>query len=218
MRTIIFSDTHLTERFDPKKFNFLYDICESAERIIINGDFWESWFVDPRKFINSKWSSLFRLLKSKDTTYIYGNHDLKVLSEEVGKYFSNSQLESTTLKVGKEILHIEHGQRLFRTFDAKVNNIKILAMSKYLILASQFILDSIFSKLFGDRRSDHKHQQIMNNRDNYLKNNYILVCGHVHTSYIDMEQKYLNSGSILYGKASYIQIENDKIELIKTTY
>lgn len=71
MKTLIFSDTHLTKKFDLKKFLFLKRIIESADQVIINGDFWDSWFSDFNGFLKSGWKDLFHSLKEKETIYIY---------------------------------------------------------------------------------------------------------------------------------------------------
>ncbi|KUK82735.1 MAG: Metallo-dependent phosphatase, partial [Microgenomates bacterium 39_6] len=82
MKTLIFSDTHLTDRLDPKKMAFLKKIINKADQVIINGDFWDGAFISFDQFLSSPWQELFSLLKKKQTIYIYGNHDKK---ERCGK-------------------------------------------------------------------------------------------------------------------------------------
>ncbi len=82
MKTIVLSDTHLYEEFDEKKFNFLKRIISKVDRVIINGDFWDSYICSFSDFINSPWKKLFPLLKTKKTVYIYGNHDKKSLTDK----------------------------------------------------------------------------------------------------------------------------------------
>jgi predicted MPP superfamily phosphohydrolase len=75
MQTLIFSDTHLTKGFNRKKYEFLREIIEPVDRVIINGDFWDGYLTSFDKFVNSEWQKLFPLLKEKQTIYLYGNHD-----------------------------------------------------------------------------------------------------------------------------------------------
>jgi len=67
MKILIFSDTHLTSKFDQEKFDFLKKIVNSSDRVIINGDFWDSWFTNFDDFVKSRWNKLFPLLKKKNT-------------------------------------------------------------------------------------------------------------------------------------------------------
>ncbi len=80
MKTIIFSDAHLTNRFDEPTYRFLENMILSADKIIINGDFWDGEVVSFNQFINSKWQKLFPLLLERKAVYIYGNHDRQRIS------------------------------------------------------------------------------------------------------------------------------------------
>ncbi len=42
MRILVISDTHLTHKFDQRKFEYLLSIISQADKVIINGDFWDS--------------------------------------------------------------------------------------------------------------------------------------------------------------------------------
>jgi len=91
MTILVFSDTHLTHRFNKKKFLFLSRIIKKADKVIINGDFWDGHISSFHRFINSKWSMLFKLLKQKKTVYIYGNHDRKEYCDSRVSSFSTIQ-------------------------------------------------------------------------------------------------------------------------------
>jgi predicted phosphodiesterase len=43
MKTIIFSDTHLTDQFDPELYKALENMIQEADQVIINGDFWDGY-------------------------------------------------------------------------------------------------------------------------------------------------------------------------------
>jgi len=81
MSTVVFSDSHITSKFDRAKFLYLQSIVEPADRVIIIGDFWDGYMTDFTDLLNSKWSKLFALLKSKETFYVCGNHDAAALND-----------------------------------------------------------------------------------------------------------------------------------------
>ena len=63
MKILVFSDTHLSSTFEEKKFNLLKEIISRADRVIINGDFWEGYLISFKEFLDSRWKELFPLLK-----------------------------------------------------------------------------------------------------------------------------------------------------------
>ncbi len=66
---LIFSDTHLTTKYDRKKFELLSKLIGSSDRVIINGDFYEGYVINFGQFIASPWRNLFPLLKEKKAIY-----------------------------------------------------------------------------------------------------------------------------------------------------
>ena len=109
MKTLVISDTHLDTTFDEKKYAFLRSIIERADRVILNGDFWEGITISFDDFIKSEWKSLFPLLKQKQTIYLYGNHDRKEYNDERVQLFSAAQGDSHILKEENTTYHIQHG-------------------------------------------------------------------------------------------------------------
>src|SRR5689334_5828739 len=94
MKLLIFSDSHLSARFDEAKYNYLRWIITHADKVVINGDFWDRDLTTFDQFVNSDWRKLFPLLLSKATTYIYGNHDWKGYCDERVNLFSTSQTQA----------------------------------------------------------------------------------------------------------------------------
>ena len=112
MRTLIISDTHLTHRFDERKYYFLEKLISSYDHVILNGDFWDGYTTTFDKFVNSKWSGLFPLLKAKNAIYLFGNHDQERYTDERVNLFSVEQKKSHTIEIGIDTYHIEHGHVL----------------------------------------------------------------------------------------------------------
>src|SRR3990170_7877882 len=99
MKILVFSDSHLTDKFEEKKFDFLKKIIRQSDLVIINGDFWDGYLTTFSRFISSDWNKLFPLLKSKKTIYIYGNHDRESYIDRNAKLFSDLQTHSYRLKL-----------------------------------------------------------------------------------------------------------------------
>jgi UDP-2,3-diacylglucosamine pyrophosphatase LpxH len=112
MKTLIFSDTHLSLPFEEKKYNFMRGIIEPADRVIINGDFWEGHLIKFEQFIHSPWKNLFPLLKQKNTIYIYGNHDEELMTDKRVQLFSDEQFDKYEIQLKRKKLIVEHGDRL----------------------------------------------------------------------------------------------------------
>lgn len=216
MKYLVFSDSHLSDFFDEKKFKFLEKIISSCDQVIINGDFWEGYDFGINDFIKSKWNKLFKLLKSKSTIYLYGNHDKKEYSSNKIKAFSVNQQEKYTLNSSGKKFYIEHGDRIVPLWDKHFKRMprfinKILYFvekASFLILGKEGV--GILYKRFNN---DMKNRVAKN-----LKKNEFLVCGHSHFMEIDEENHFINSGIVKHNIGQYITIENGKITLHNETY
>jgi predicted phosphodiesterase len=213
MKTVIFSDTHLTDVFNQKKYNKLHSIIQNADQVIINGDFWDGMSVSFTDFIHSRWSTLFPLLIEKKTIYLYGNHDRKSYGDDRTKLFSVKQADTYNLRVGDKILHILHGHQIVPFNDPEVKNPLIYKNGNeiYSFLES---LASIFTNgLFfhGYRFFNRKMKKYIHEN---LKENEILVTGHIHAPEFDLKNRYINT-FLRHHKAYYVVIENDTIHFKK---
>lgn len=219
MKTLIFSDTHLTHKFDKKQFQYLKKIIEPVDRVIINGDFWDSYISNFDKFVTSKWKdNLFPLLKSKDTIYLPGNHDPKELLDKRVTLFCTSSPSALKVKVGKYTLVIEHGDRVAPDIDQTISWIINPITSRF---ASFYF--AIGLKLLKKRFLYAKHFYTIHNtakewaKDN-MKSNEIFVCGHSHISEYNINEKFINTGMIRAGYAQYLLINGEKMQFTDETY
>lgn len=217
MKTIIFSDTHLTTEFIPSKFTYLLNLIENADQVIINGDFWDSYVITFDEFLNSEWNQLFPLLKAKNTVYIHGNHDLYTLMDDRVSQFCNTFTDYITMDLPTRKLYITHGHTITPSVDLKqpwVHKSKLLKLLYYthLRLTVPFLGKRVFFY------ESFKYNQIINWINMNLTNNEILVSGHTHVAKYDLKNRAINSGFIDYGVASYILIEDDEISLIEEHY
>ena len=205
MRILVFSDSHLTEKFEEKKFNFLKRVISKSDRVIINGDFWDGQLTTFDKFISSPWKKLFPLLKSRKTVYLYGNHDLRKFSDHRTNLFSATQDHQFKLKVGQNILIFEHGNRILPLID------EVLLprwMTKYTTIIAGFLLTKISPLQIILKKAD---QRMKDRIKKIAQKNEIYICGHSHYVGFDLENGYINDGSIENGVAQYLLIENGKI-------
>lgn len=209
MKTLVFSDTHLSFPFEEKKLNFLKNIINNADQVIINGDFWEGYFISFSNFINSPWKELFPLLKKKKAIYIYGNHDRKRFADKNLTLFSTEQTDSYTLKSGDKTFKIEHGNRLLpleNTTEEKIINANPNVTTKIMEQIEKFIVRTTGSTYqLGLRNLNKKIKNLV--KLELLEGEYY-VCGHTHCAEIDYSNRFINTGMIKHGLAQYLLIDN----------
>lgn len=223
MKTLIFSDTHLTSKVNKKTFNFLENLIVQSDKIIINWDFWDSYKTNFEDFINSWRKKLFSQLLEKQTIYIFWNHDPKDLCNEKVKLFSHQQLQEYIHFQWANSYKLEHWHWYC---DFKKNTIKQKAVNliprKAVWLwneAGNMVVNKITKKQVS-------WNQKLNNflQDAWLEAKNLwspidwYICSHTHTPYIDWENNFINTWSIAYWKASYVIIDDENINLKKERY
>jgi predicted phosphodiesterase len=217
MKTLIFSDTHLGKKVDQKKLNFLKKIILEADRVIINGDFWDRFSCTFDEFVNSGWSELFPLLKKRQTIYIYGNHDGKKFSDKRVDLFSNEQREQLNLVSGKKKFFIEHGNSVLYT--SKLWDIKIF---EFAVCKSIEILDAFFLGIL--KVAWYKPYNILKNREliewkkENIESGTFYITGHTHLPEIDEKVEFANTGRIKHGFGDYLVLEDGKVSLKQLRY
>ena len=218
MQTIIISDTHLTNKFDKKKFDYLYSIIKPVDQVIINGDFWDKYFCNFDKFINSRWQKLFPLLKQKQATYLYGNHDKKEWCNNKTNLFSVEQKMYTTLKAGNKELYITHGDQIAPDFDGRHPWVPANKIAGFLGLFYEKHGLALQGEKFLVRAYTYLNEGMKKWAKVNLKQNQILVCGHSHLAEYNLEEKHVNTGFVRYGYGQYLRIYDNKIKLIKESW
>ncbi|MFH1827221.1 MAG: metallophosphoesterase family protein [bacterium] len=216
MRYLIFSDSHLSNSFNRNKLNFLKKIVKSADKIIINGDFWEGYNFNINDFTKSKWSNLFKLLKSKNAIYLLGNHDKLEYSNKKTGLFSIKQQQSFKLKSGNKTFYIEHGDKITPLWDRYFKRMPNF-INKFLYYLEKAGIYTIGIKGVGilyKRFNTNMKKKVSVN----LKKNEYLICGHSHYMEIDEKNHFINSGFIKHGLGQYITIENGKVKLHNEKY
>lgn len=225
MQVLVFSDTHLTHRFNQKKFNFLEDLIKSVDKVIINGDFWEGYIINFEKFLNSPWQQLFPLLKSKDTVYCYGNHDKESRCDHQVEVFSNYQTNELEINLFGQKFLIKHGygfgskilDKPTRCLDSKIIQKAVLPLileNRFFEEKSSSLLGSSFYKFFFKKIRQHK--SLYNYALSLANQDYNCVFSHSH--YPFLADNYANTGTILNNWASFLIIEDGELSLYKQKY
>lgn len=208
MKTLVISDLHLTHHFDQKKFQFLKELLSDVDRVVLNGDFWDAYISTFEQFVTSEWTQLFPILKSKETYYIFGNHDKEIASDSRRELFSNYSGKSVTLPAGNKKHYFTHGDGIAQATDSLfpfltkikpiVDAYSIFKHVGVKTLGRYFYLREVFDN--AKMKKWRKHN---------LPSDTILFCGHTHLSEANITEGFYNSGFIEHGHADYILIEND---------
>lgn len=224
MKIAVISDTHLGSKYDKSLFRYLQNIIENHDKILILGDFWESYQITLEQFIKSPWNKLFKMLKNKKAIYIWGNHDYKI-NDRLVYNFCNMYCESYTLKWKGQVLNFEHGHKYYSETKDQKYKIRLLPtfITKNLLKINGFEQHNRNeANDYIESLSQNKplRDADKNNRMKYGRKepDVWLITGHTHRPEIDYVHKYINTGFISYGFGSYLQITNNKLNLIVEKY
>jgi len=227
MKVLILSDTHLSKWFDKKKFDFLSNIIGQADKVILNGDFWDCWYLEFNRFIETPWRNLFPLLKERDTVYIHGNHDPMNKCNKNTELFSNMAVVYYEEIIDGVKYAFAHGHSFLEGkkkwyleyYDKFLSTLATIGLGKPLHFILHYFEITLMN-LFGVE-SVTKSKIALGNNQIHKKlpmEEGWLVCGHTHGPEIDFIKKYINGGCIINNTASYLLIENGNPNLIYSKY
>lgn len=213
MKTLVFSDTHLTKKFNQQKFGFLAQQIKKADQVIMLGDLWDGFFISFDDFINSNWRKLFPLMKKK-TIYLYGNHDPKVWSDKRVNEFCKKATVDYEFKVGKAIYYCVHGHELLKHVDGYipfVRNKYFAVFSSTFYNAGSWLLKESFwiSALVQNKRLIKYQQKFLSEK--------VLVTGHTHVQQY-IPGSYLNPGVNSYGLLQCAWIDESGVKFVRERY
>ncbi len=218
MKTLIVSDIHLGPHYDQRKYTYLQKLFSSVEQVILNGDFWSIGFGSFDDFVKSRWKQLFPLLLKKKTIYITGNHDKGEWMDERISQFCTQVVESFSFTEKDETFFITHGHTLVSSrlpipasFVLFIRNSKIEYLVEYFEQFLVYLTGTGYVRFFTKSAN-----QVALERN--LNTNQYLIMGHTHLPEHNRDAKYLNTGAIRFGYASYAVVENGKISLVLERY
>lgn len=212
MKTLVFNDTHFSNKFDSELFDYIAKLIKSADQVIINGDFWDAYLTTFDAFVTSEWRRLFPLLKAKHTVYIFGNHDKKEFMDERYSLFSDVQTMKHTLKSGENTFVIEHGHLLAPTYDARwlfKNNIIVRPFYKLLIaLLEKVTIVRNIQRLFEYSAGYKKLGHFIDGVSKKISANTYYVFGHAHIHVFVPEHNVVVVGVSQKKRMHHLIIEN----------
>jgi predicted phosphodiesterase len=222
METLVFSDTHFTRKFDKKRYLKLKSLIEKANKVIIDGDFWEGLSIPFTDFLNSEWKILFPLLKSKDTIYVFGNHDDPAMSDERIYEFCNQAVADYKLETSTIKYYFTHGQDFLfpKLKDRSLGIKRALKLLTKIDIFVAGIIQGILFKIFGPAVFPEKFNKMtLEERKRIAPLDYLLVCGHSHRPLYQPNLNFIDIGFFNYGWANYMLInEQGQFDFISERY
>ena len=210
---LVISDIHFTTKFNRKLFETLKILISSSDRVILNGDFWEGLAISFDDFLRSEWSRLFPLLKQKETIYVYGNHDCKILSDNRVSLFCDKAVNEYHLDTQNQNYLFNHGHDFLFPKHPTNKDYKKLKNAGRLItrldLAKSALIQNVVFRMFGPRILPSIINYIPAKTRNSIGNpGYLLVCGHTHRPYYNQKKSLIDIGFFNYGWANYLVIDD----------
>lgn len=225
MTTLIFSDTHLTTKFEPKKFEKLKEVIEQADRVIINGDLFDGYLVDFEEFCRSKWQNLFPLLKQKRAIYILGNHDSRKKVNRKAKLFAQKVVGGYKFKSGGSTFLVKHGHELAPSIEVRLEFLSGLHQKSYFARTIYKFYEDFKEfavSLVGPRYYNFTNrietERLKHWAKKNLKENEYLIAGHTHFQTFDSKHRFIGAGMINYGFCQCVLIDRGEIKLINERY
>lgn len=218
MKWIIFSDTHLSDHFNLKQFVWLKAVINRADRVIINGDFWDYMFSSYKDFENSEWNKLFPILSQKKVIYLPGNHDLLVKNSSAWKQFAYSCQDTFQLKIGKFSYIIQHGHLQSKSFDLRHPKISKKLSGLYRLRKYDNSLLKFFESLIKKKEKINRQMDLWQFAKNNYRKDHWYIFGHVHQPGLEKEIGYINPGKFSSEWARWLEIDENGFSLYEIKY
>ncbi len=217
LKTLIFSDSHLTHKFDKEFFDYIANLIKGVDQVIINGDFWDAYLTSFRKFTRSKWQKLFPLLKQKHTVYVVGNHDKLKFMNKKYLLFSDQQVEYYEFRSGNREFYVTHGHLISPTYDNIFffkNPIFVRFVYRFLLflvykigLGYSFFKKAEFKKNTQQLKAVKKFS-VQRNKDQFF------IFGHSHLPMLKVSDHFISLGPLQKDWLNYCIIEDGYITLV----
>jgi len=188
----------------------------SADTVIINGDFWDSYFVSFEEFLNSEWQKLFSLLKQKHAVYIYGNHDPQAKISKGYLQFADKAAAFFEFKSGGRTFYVEHGDRLSKPLQDRLSWLKLPLFIKKVHNFSEYLS----AKMLKNRTPANyfKARSLFARARKGKEKEVALVLAHSHLPVKDDKNNNYGTGYIGYGYGSYLLVTEDKVSRVESDY
>ncbi len=209
MRTLIFSDTHLTDHFDQLQCDYIVKLVKSVDKVIINGDFWDGYLTTFDKFLVA-WEPLLHVLAKHDVLYILGNHDNAVLTDERAKKFATVLDGQYTFAAGSTSYRVAHGHMQSREFD--VEHPQLTKYFGWFYPIFPIILNlpycGTWLRARNQRAKRKLEYELMQFTETRAQKHEVYVFGHSHLMADNSAIHYVNPGSFTPRIARFIIIDD----------
>jgi predicted phosphodiesterase len=217
MKTLIFSDTHASHHLNLAQLALLRRVIHSADRVVINGDFWDRYITTFDTFVKSGWKELFPLLKQRKTIYLVGNHDIRESIDKRWRLFANRIEDSINLTIGSTTYHIEHGHGQAYSFNFYYPKLTRLFSRVYPYLDKIEQGGHVLSKVYqAYLRKAHDDHELLSYAKAHKQKNLWHVFGHTHMQRRSVAEHYLNPGSFRCGVGNWLIIDGDGTSTLHT--
>jgi len=213
VKTIIFSDTHLGRKFELDKFNFLIGVIRKADRVIINGDFWEGYVINFAEFAKTEWRRLFPELKKRHTVYLPGNHERRSGVGREVKEFCDELTDEFRLRSGRWKLVVSHGDKFDRLPELHLPIPIFHVVQETEEWGIRAYGKSFLRLVYGVAAKAVKRTVMMQKQKDVT-----MVIGHTHIAEADLTAGFINSGVIKGGLGQYLIMDGNRLELVETSY
>lgn len=216
MKTLIFSDTHLTHYFDEDLFDYIAKLVKNADQVVINGDFWDAYLTTFDQFYNSEWQKLFPLLKKKKTIYVTGNHDKPEFMDERVYSFCEVQTIAYSFESEGKKYNVQHGHLISPAEDIRwvfknPNFIRTLYRLLVYTKENSLFLKNIIDTVYQEKKDKEQLEEFIEYAKKYLHDKTYFIFGHCHIKHSDQKNRIFTAGFLKDAEFSYVIIENGKI-------
>ena len=221
MNILVFSDTHFGRKLQPKRLRELLTLIEAADKVIINGDFWDGYLVQFEDFLNSGWQALFEPLKRKEAIYVVGNHDRFAEFSSGWQKFATQLTKRYDFTLGGREFCCMHGQTIFPALDFRLKIGMPRSWSWWLwrqVTIVSGIISDIGVWLFGQRffvLTRGQHRIMKRWRQKNLSALQTLLVGHSHYAEADTDNLFYNTGVFSHGLTQHVWISEDGVKLVR---
>lgn len=217
MKILIFSDSHLTHKFNQDLYDYISNLIKDVDQVIINGDFWDAYLTTFDKFINSEWKKLFPLLKKKNAIYIFGNHDKQKFMDHRYNLFSRKQNTFYEFKSGKRDFYVTHGHLISPSYD-NILFFRNPSFVRFMYVVLIYLLQRIkilsrIHNIFEYRKNLEQLNELKNFTQKNKLDNQFFVFGHSHVPDLRISENFICLGPMQNKLGCYCLIDDGYIDL-----
>lgn len=217
MRTLVFSDTHLTGHFDQAQCHYIAKLVKSVDQVVLNGDFWDGYLSTYADFAKA-WQPLLDALAQPNTLYLPGNHDRLEWLNKKKVQFATVVEDELELSIGSNRYRILHGDHIAPEFDDRHPSVtRSFAQMYWMVvwLRKHWLL-GVVMRWYHFQVSKRFERMLIEFASAKASQNEQFIFGHTHLTANLPEKHYLNPGISTPQVMRYILIDEHGYEFFET--